>query len=78
MCVTWDASFNFAKPIKHKEAELLSLDEIAERAQQVDRGATEVCIQGGLHPQIGAIFIAILFWLSNHAYQRCISMPFPV
>ncbi|WP_341661029.1 5-amino-6-(D-ribitylamino)uracil--L-tyrosine 4-hydroxyphenyl transferase CofH [Vibrio sp.] len=48
---------NFAKPIKHKEAELLSLDEIAERAQQAwDRGATEVCIQGGLHPQIGADF----------------------
>lgn len=48
---------NFAKPIKHEEAEFLSLDEIANRAQQAwDKGATEVCIQGGLHPQMSADF----------------------
>lgn len=48
---------NFAKPVKHKEAEFLSLAEIADRAQQAwDRGATEVCIQGGLHPQISTDF----------------------
>ncbi|MDV7104919.1 5-amino-6-(D-ribitylamino)uracil--L-tyrosine 4-hydroxyphenyl transferase CofH [Vibrio sp. TH_r3] len=48
---------NFAKPVKHEEAEFLSLDEIANRAQQAwDRGATEVCIQGGLHPQMSADF----------------------
>ncbi|RSD32900.1 5-amino-6-(D-ribitylamino)uracil--L-tyrosine 4-hydroxyphenyl transferase CofH [Vibrio pectenicida] len=48
---------NFAKPIKHKDAEFISLEEVADRAQQAwDRGATEVCIQGGLHPQISADF----------------------
>ncbi|CAH0529133.1 5-amino-6-(D-ribitylamino)uracil--L-tyrosine 4-hydroxyphenyl transferase CofH [Vibrio hippocampi] len=48
---------NFAKPIKDAEAEFLSLTEIADRAQQAwDRGATEVCIQGGLHPKMSADF----------------------
>ncbi|MFT5721614.1 MAG: CofH subfamily radical SAM domain protein, partial [Motiliproteus sp.] len=43
----------FAKRKDDPEAELLSMDEIADRAQQAwDRGATEVCIQGGLHPNI--------------------------
>ena len=55
---------NFAKPIKHKDAEFISLEEVADRAQQAwDRGATEVCIQGGLHPQISA-------------YPKCIFTPF--
>jgi len=48
---------NYARPIKHKEAEFLSLDDVANKAQEAwDRGATEVCIQGGLHPQMGADF----------------------
>tara|TARA_R110002167_G_scaffold4648_10_gene21981 strand:+ start:1016 stop:2311 length:1296 start_codon:yes stop_codon:yes gene_type:complete len=43
----------FAKRKDDPEAELLSMDEIVERAQEAwDRGATEVCIQGGLHPNI--------------------------
>ncbi|MFT6913949.1 MAG: 7,8-didemethyl-8-hydroxy-5-deazariboflavin synthase CofH subunit [Motiliproteus sp.] len=43
----------FAKRKDDPEAELLSMDEIADRAQEAwDRGATEVCIQGGLHPNI--------------------------
>ncbi|MBX3577490.1 MAG: 5-amino-6-(D-ribitylamino)uracil--L-tyrosine 4-hydroxyphenyl transferase CofH [Rhizobiaceae bacterium] len=34
-------------------AELLSLDEVANRAEEAwNRGGTEVCIQGGLHPDI--------------------------
>jgi FO synthase len=34
-------------------AELLSLDEVADRAEEAwARGGTEVCIQGGLHPDI--------------------------
>lgn len=34
-------------------AELLSLDEVARRAEEAwNRGGTEVCIQGGLHPDI--------------------------
>lgn len=43
----------FAKRKNEAGAELLSMDEIANRAQQAwDRGATEVCIQGGLHPDL--------------------------
>lgn len=43
----------FAKRKTEAGAELLSMDEIANRAQEAwDRGATEVCIQGGLHPDL--------------------------
>ncbi len=43
----------FAKRKEDTDAELLSLDEIADRAEEAwNRGATEVCIQGGLHPNI--------------------------
>ncbi len=45
---------NFSKRFEDPDAELLSMDEIARRAKEAwDRGATEVCIQGGLHPKIG-------------------------
>ncbi len=44
---------NFRKRFEDPEAELLSLDEIAHRAEEAwRRGATEVCIQGGLHPRV--------------------------
>jgi len=43
----------FAKRKNETGAELLSMDEIVLRAQQAwNRGASEVCIQGGLHPDI--------------------------
>ena len=43
----------FAKRKTESGAELLSFEQIAQRAQQAwDSGATEVCIQGGLHPDI--------------------------
>jgi len=43
----------FAKRKEDHGAELLSMDEIADRAHEAwERGATEVCIQGGLHPDI--------------------------
>ena len=43
----------FAKRKTEAGAELLSLEEVAQRAQEAwDKGATEVCIQGGLHPDI--------------------------
>ena len=36
---------------------LLSLDDIAERSREaVDRGATEVCLQGGIHPHFDGNF----------------------
>lgn len=43
----------FAHRADHPEAEFLPLDEIADRAvEAAARGGTEVCIQGGLHPEI--------------------------
>jgi FO synthase len=43
----------FAKNKTAADAQLLSMQEIAKRAQDAwDRGATEVCIQGGLHPDL--------------------------
>ncbi len=48
---------NFAKRKSDPEAEFFDLDEIVRRAQEAwDRGATEVCIQGGLHPNIPGHF----------------------
>ncbi|MBY6059567.1 5-amino-6-(D-ribitylamino)uracil--L-tyrosine 4-hydroxyphenyl transferase CofH [Leisingera daeponensis] len=43
----------FAKRSEDKDAEWLEPAQIVERARQAwDRGATEVCIQGGLHPKM--------------------------
>lgn len=43
----------FAKRSEDAGAEFLSLGQVVARAQQAwDRGATEVCIQGGLHPKM--------------------------
>ncbi|WP_027234027.1 5-amino-6-(D-ribitylamino)uracil--L-tyrosine 4-hydroxyphenyl transferase CofH [Leisingera caerulea] len=43
----------FAKRSEDKDAEWLEPEQIVERAQEAwDRGATEVCIQGGLHPKM--------------------------
>ncbi|WP_084332416.1 5-amino-6-(D-ribitylamino)uracil--L-tyrosine 4-hydroxyphenyl transferase CofH [Marinobacterium jannaschii] len=44
---------NFAKKREDQGAEFLSFEEIADRAEEAwNRGATEVCVQGGLHPDI--------------------------
>ena len=44
---------NFAKRADDPAAELLPLEEVARRAEEAwRRGATEVCIQGGLHPRL--------------------------
>jgi len=43
----------FARDKDSEDAELLSMETIAQRAMEAwQRGATEVCIQGGLHPNI--------------------------
>ncbi|RTR01492.1 5-amino-6-(D-ribitylamino)uracil--L-tyrosine 4-hydroxyphenyl transferase CofH [Halomonas nitroreducens] len=48
---------NFAKRKGDADAEFFDLKEITRRAQEAwDRGATEVCIQGGLHPDIPGHF----------------------
>ncbi|MEL7027591.1 MAG: 5-amino-6-(D-ribitylamino)uracil--L-tyrosine 4-hydroxyphenyl transferase CofH [Pseudomonadota bacterium] len=47
----------FAKRSEDAGAEWLSLDEIVRRAQEAwNRGGTEVCIQGGLHPKLSGTF----------------------
>lgn len=53
ICYTGCRFCGFARKEGHHEAELLSFEEIADRAEEAwSRGATEVCIQGGLHPRI--------------------------
>jgi FO synthase len=48
---------NFAKRKSDPEAEFFDIDEVVRRAQEAwGRGATEVCIQGGLHPNIPGHF----------------------
>ena len=55
ICYTGCRFCAFAKRRDDPEAEFLSLDEIATRAEEAwNRGASEVCIQGGLHPDIDA------------------------
>ncbi len=50
---------NFAKRMDNPEAELLAHDEVARRAVEAwERGGTEVCIQGGLHPKIAGTHYA--------------------
>lgn len=47
----------FARRREQQDAYWLSLEEIASRAQVAwDRGATEVCMQGGLHPDLPASY----------------------
>ncbi len=44
---------NFRRRLDDPDAEMLSFEEITRRAEEAwERGATEVCIQGGLHPTI--------------------------
>jgi len=44
----------FAQRRDDADAYFLSLGEVADRAEQAwDEGATEVCIQGGIHPDLG-------------------------
>ncbi|WP_417596435.1 5-amino-6-(D-ribitylamino)uracil--L-tyrosine 4-hydroxyphenyl transferase CofH [Oceanospirillum sp.] len=46
---------NFAKHKGDEGAEFLSLEQVADRAEEAwQREATEVCIQGGLHPDLDA------------------------
>jgi len=59
---------NFAKRTEDHNAEWLELSQIVERAQEAwDRGATEVCIQGGLHPKMsGTYYREILLAIKSH------------
>lgn len=53
VCHMGCAFCGFAKHKTSPQAELLSMEEIARRVVEAsERGATEICIQGGLHPKI--------------------------
>ncbi len=57
----------FAKRKEDPEAQWLSMEEIAHRVQVAwDRGATEVCMQGGLHPDLPPTYYRDLL----HAVKR--------
>ncbi|OGH56362.1 MAG: 7,8-didemethyl-8-hydroxy-5-deazariboflavin synthase subunit CofH [Candidatus Lindowbacteria bacterium RIFCSPLOWO2_12_FULL_62_27] len=69
ICYTGCKFCGFAKRKGDPEAEFLSLDEIARRVEEAqERGATEVCIQGGLHPNIeGTYYGDILTAIKDRA-----------
>ncbi len=53
ICYTGCRFCAFAKRREDEGAEFLSLEQVADRAEEAwRRGATEVCIQGGLHPEL--------------------------
>jgi FO synthase len=62
VCYTGCRFCAFAQREIDPESYTLSLDEVADRAQEAwDYGATEVCIQGGLHPSLpGDFYFRIL------------------
>jgi FO synthase len=62
VCYTGCRFCAFAQREVDPESYTLSLDEVADRAQEAwDYGATEVCIQGGLHPSLpGDFYFQIL------------------
>ena len=48
---------NFKKRVEDKDAQWMSTEEIVKKAKEAHkRGATEVCIQGGLHPKLPGNF----------------------
>ena len=67
----------FAKRANQLGAEWLSLDEVVKRAEEAwNRGATEVCIQGGLHPKIPGTYYREILIAIKKFYPRCIFMLF--
>ena len=56
-CYTGCRFCAFAQRRTDADAYTLSLDQVADRAQQAwDVGAVEVCMQGGIHPDLPASF----------------------
>ena len=53
ICYTGCRFCAFAKHFGDEEAETLTIDEVARRAEEAwESGATEICMQGGLHPKM--------------------------
>src|SRR5205823_10471515 len=57
VCYTGCRFCAFAQREIDPESYTLSLEEVADRAEEArDRGATEVCMQGGIHPDLPGTF----------------------
>lgn len=57
ICYTGCKFCAFRRGFHDADAHFYSLEEIAQRAQEAwDRGATEVCLQGGLHPKMSGFY----------------------
>jgi FO synthase len=57
ICNTYCGFCNFMAPEGDERAYFLSMDEIADKVKEAwDIGATEVCMQGGMHPDIDGNF----------------------
>ncbi len=57
ICNTYCGFCNFMAPEGDERAYFLTMDEIADKAKEAwDIGATEVCMQGGMHPDIDGNF----------------------
>ncbi len=62
ICYTGCRFCAYAKHLNDPEAEWLSLEEVANQAEEAwQAGATEVCLQGGLHPK-----------MDGHHYRRLV------
>ncbi len=57
ICDTWCGFCNFMAPEGDERAYFLTMDEIAAKTREArELGATEVCMQGGMHPDIDGKF----------------------
>ena len=51
----------FAQREVDEESYTLTLTQVADRAEEAwDRGATEVCMQGGIHPDFGSFYLDVV------------------
>ncbi len=57
VCNTYCGFCNFMAPEGDERAYFLTMEEVAEKTREAwERGATEVCMQGGMHPDIDGYF----------------------
>lgn len=67
ICNTYCGFCNFMAPEGDERAYFLSMDEIADRVKEAwEIGATEVCMQGGMHPDIdGNFYVELIKAVKN-------------
>ena len=71
ICYTWCGFCNFMAPEGDERAYFLSMDEIADKCVEAwEHGATEVCMQGGMHPDIDGNFYVELIKTVKEAVPK--------